>query len=346
MNRKLLILTIAAADLLCGCAAALPGEEAPHLESDTARMARTIAVLASDSLGGRRAGSGDDLRAARYLEEELRAAGCEALWPQMAVPVDLSEVSEGRRYPLAGPWNRETLNLAAIIRSDRPEADKVLLGAHYDHVGSYRYDVEMPRIGLYIPAGELLRGANDNASGTAAVVELARLLRPYRDRFRRDLVVALFGAEELGLVGSRRMERMLRDSMIRVGHMVNLEMLGRMRGDTLLVEGGRIADLGPLVARTPKSDTTLRVAADPEQMSMGSDHASFAKRMIPVSFFVTTDHSTLHRPTDTPESLDMEGMKRAVDYIAAYLYELLTAETLPPLVIDRRATEERATEVP
>lgn len=320
--------------ILCaGCAAT---DTPPRLESDAARMARTVAVLASDSLGGRRAGSGDDLRAARYLEERLREAGCEPLWRNMTVAVDLSGVSDARREALAGPWNAESRNIVAVVRSRHPEADKLLVGAHYDHLGRYRYDVGLPRIGLYIAAGELLPGANDNASGTAAVVELARLLRPYADRFRRDLVVALFGAEELGIVGSRQLERMLRDSSLRIGHMVNLEMLGRMRGDTLLLEGGRIADLSPAVARTPRRDTALRVVAEPEHLSMGSDHYAFAERMIPVSFFVTTDHSTLHRPTDTPESLDMQGMKRAVDYIADYLYGLLTADRLPPLRLDRR----------
>ncbi len=318
--------------VLAGCT----GHDRPPLASDPDRMLRTIEVLASDSLGGRRAGSGDDLRAARYLEERLRDAGCEPLWHDMAVAVDLRGVDEGRRQALAGPWLAESRNIVAVVRSRHPEADKLLIGAHYDHAGRYRVDVRMPRIGLHIAAGELLPGANDNASGTAAVVELARLLRPYADRFRRDLVVALFGAEELGIVGSRQLERMLRDSSVRIGHMVNLEMLGRMRGDTLLLQGGRIADLGPFVARTPRRDTALRLVAEPERLSMGSDHYAFAQRMIPVSFFVTTDHATLHRPTDTPESLDMQGMKRAVDYIADYLYGLLTADRLPPLRIDRR----------
>lgn len=331
LYEKLTVWIVILGMLCAGCAA---HDTPPRLESDTGQMARTVAVLASDSLGGRRAGSGDDLRAAHYLEERLREAGCEPLWRNMTVAVDLSGVSDARRKALAGSWNAESRNIVAVVRSRHPEADKLLVGAHYDHMGRYRFDMTVS--GTHIDAGTLLPGANDNASGTAAVVELARLLRPYADRFRRDLIVALFGAEELGIVGSRQLERMLRDSSIRIGHMVNLEMLGRMRGDTLLLQGSRIADLSPAVARTPRRDTALRVVAEPEHLSMGSDHYAFAERMIPVSFFVTTDHSTLHRPTDTPESLDMQGMKRAVDYIADYLYGLLTADCLPPLRLDRR----------
>lgn len=77
----------------------------------------------------------------------------------------------------------------------------------------------------------MLRGANDNASGAVAVTEIARRLRPYARDFKRDLVLTLFSAEELGLVGSRLMATMLRDSAVNVGYMVNLEMLGRLKED-------------------------------------------------------------------------------------------------------------------
>lgn len=127
---------------------------------------------------------------------------------------------------------------------------------------------------------------------------------------------------------SSHLESMLRDSSLVVGHMVNMDMLGRMRGDTLVLHGDALAPLDGLVERTPCPDS-LRVCSVPDRFSIGSDHLSFALNKIPVSFFSTSDESTLHLPTDTPESLDMRGMERAVDYIAAYVYELLTADKLP-----------------
>ena len=175
----------------------------------------------------------------------------------------------------------------------------------------------------------MLYGANDNASGTAAVVEIARCLQPYADTFRRDLVVALFGAEEMGLVGSRHLERMLRDSMVTVGHMVNLEMLGRMRGDTLRLQGEALSPVSLVAAEVGESDS-LRIDLS-TGFSIGSDHFTFASKMVPVSFFATTDISTLHTVDDTPGSLDMEGMERAVNYIMRYLYKLLTLDELPEL---------------
>ena len=283
-----------------------------------------IEALASDSQEGRRAASGNDMRAARYLAEELREAGCEPLWEEMAVPFEMGDAAErnGMRDILDGEWNDSSCNVVAVIRSGRPDAEKILLGAHYDHMGRFKRDKGAAE------AGVVLYGANDNASGVAAVAEIARLLAPYAAEFKRDLIVALFGAEEMGIVGSRRLERMLRDSSVVVGHMVNLEMLGRMRGDTLVLQGGATCRSDEVAESVPRPDSLFVHVAD--EFSVGSDHIAFARRMIPVSFFVTTDCSTLHRATDTPESLDMRGMEKAVNYIAEYPRRLLEADDLPP----------------
>ena len=296
----------------------------PSMECDPTAMYATIKTLCADSLGGRRAGSGNDLRAARLLADELHAAGCEPLWREALVPFCIPAGRRGMDKVLAGEWCDTSYNVVMVVRSRYPDAEKVLLGAHYDHLGLFKADK-----GVRHKAGNMLYGANDNASGTAAVVEVARLLQPYADTFRRDLVVALFGAEEMGLVGSRHLERMLRDSMVTVGHMVNLEMLGRMRGDTLLLQGEMLSPVSLVAAETGAADS-LRIDLS-TGFSIGSDHFSFASKMIPVSFFATTDISTLHTVDDTPESLDMAGMERAVNYIMRYLYKLLTLDELPEL---------------
>ena len=111
--------------------------------------------------------------------------------------------------------------------------------------------------------------------------------------------------------------------------MVNLEMLGRMRGDTLLLQGEMLSPVSLVAAETGAADS-LRIDLS-TGFSIGSDHFSFASKMIPVSFFATTDISTLHTVDDTPESLDMAGMERAVNYIMRYVYTLLTTERLPEL---------------
>ena len=298
----------------------------PSLECDPEAIYSTIKTLCADSLAGRRAGSGNDLRAARMLAEKLREAGCQPLWRDALVPFSMDGAAKNRGMDkvLAGEWCDTSYNVVMVVRSRYPDAEKVLLGAHYDHLGLFKADK-----GVRHKADDMLYGANDNASGTAAVVEVARLLQPYADTFRRDLVVALFGAEEMGLVGSRHLERMLRDSMVTVGHMVNLEMLGRMRGDTLRLQGEALSPVSLVAAEVGESDS-LRIDLS-TGFSIGSDHFTFASKMVPVSFFATTDISTLHTVDDTPESLDMAGMERAVNYIMRYVYTLLTTERLPEL---------------
>lgn len=320
---------VAAAALaaICMVASAGCGRAArPSLECDPEAIYSTIKTLCADSLAGRRAGSGNDLRAARLLAEKLREAGCQPLWREALVPfcMDGAAKNRGMDRVLAGEWCDTSYNVVMVVRSRYPDAEKVLLGAHYDHLGLFKADK-----GVRHKTGNMLYGANDNASGTAAVVEVARLLQPYADTFRRDLVVALFGAEEMGLVGSRHLERMLRDSMVTVGHMVNLEMLGRMRGDTLRLQGEALSPVSLVAAEVGESDS-LRIDLS-TGFSIGSDHFTFASKMVPVSFFATTDISTLHTVDDTPGSLDMEGMERAVNYITRYLYKLLTLDELPEL---------------
>lgn len=298
----------------------------PSMKCDPEAMYATIETLCSDSLAGRRAGSGNDLRAALFLASELNTIGCTPLWHQALVPFSMDGAAErrGMEKVLAGEWHDSSYNVVMTIRSHYPDAEKVLLGAHYDHLGLFKADK-----GLRHKTGDMLRGANDNASGTAAVVEIARCLKPYADKFKRDLIVALFGAEEMGLVGSRHLERMLRDSLVTVGHMVNLEMLGRMRGDTLLLQGEMLSPVSRVVEAVNNPDS-LRIELS-TRFSIGSDHFTFTSKMIPTSFFITTDISTLHTVIDTPESLDMEGMEQAVNYITRYVYTLLTSDQLPKL---------------
>ena len=178
----------------------------PPMACDSEAMYAAIAALCADSMAGRRAASGGDLRAARMLADMMEEARCEPLWEGAVVPFHLGKAlnvegdnwADAMRTNLPGPWRDSTYNVAMVIRSGYPDAPKVLLGAHYDHIGR-----------LFIASAGMkdtliLRGANDNASGAVAVTEIARRLRPYACDFKRDLVVALFGAEEMGMAGSRQ----------------------------------------------------------------------------------------------------------------------------------------------
>lgn len=299
------------------------------MECDREAMYATIEALCADSMAGRRAASGGDLRAVRMLSGMMEKAGCEPLWEKSVVPFHLYDAfktlnirwADVSKSYFPGPWRDSTYNVAMVIRSGYPDAPKVLLGAHYDHMGK-----------LFIASAGMkdtlmLRGANDNASGSAAVVEIARRLRPYARDFKRDLVVALFGAEELGMVGSQYMAMMLRDSSVNVGYMVNLEMLGRLKEDNFRMHLF-VDDMDAMKQISVPNVDSLSVGVVMKN-SGASDHLSFTAMGIPASMFATDDYTTLHRDTDTPESLNMEGMERVVNYITRNVYVLLTAERLP-----------------
>ena len=152
---------VAAAALaaICMVASAGCGREArPSMECDPTAMYATIKTLCADSLGGRRAGSGNDLRAARLLADELHAAGCEPLWREALVPFCIPAGRRGMDKVLAGEWRDSSYNVVMTIRSRHPDAEKVLLGAHYDHLGLFKADK-----GVRHKAGNMLYGANDNA---------------------------------------------------------------------------------------------------------------------------------------------------------------------------------------
>lgn len=299
------------------------------MECDRGAMYAAIEALCADSMAGRRAASGGDLRAARMLAGMMEKAGCEPLWEEAVVPFHLYDAFKtlnihwrdvSKSY-FPGPWRDSTYNVAMVIRSGYPDAPKVLLGAHYDHIGR-----------LFIASAGMkdtlmLRGANDNASGAVAVTEIARRLRPYACDFKRDLVVALFGAEEMGMAGSRHLAAMLRDSAVKVGYMVNLEMLGRLKEDNFRMH--LFVDDMDAMERISVPNVDPLLVGVVMNNSGASDHLSFTAMGVPATMFVTDDYATLHQDTDTPESLNMEGMERVVNYIIRYVYALLTAERLP-----------------
>lgn len=296
---------------------------------DREAMYETIEALCADSMAGRRAASGGDLRAARMLAGMMEKAGCEPLWEEAVVPFHLENTMKtlhtgnldfAKRF-FAGPWRDSTYNVTMVIRSGYPDAPKVVLGAHYDHIGKVVNGDSGTKDTL------MLRGANDNASGAVAVMEIARRLRPYARDFKRDLVLTLFSAEEMGLVGSRLMATMLRDSAVNVGYMVNLEMLGRLKEDNFRMHLF-VDDMDAMKQISVPNVDSLSVGVVMNN-SGASDHLSFTAMGIPAALFATDDMATLHQATDTPESLNMEGMERVVNYIMRNVYALLTAERLP-----------------
>ncbi len=197
-------------------------------------------------------------------------------------------------------------NVMACLPGTGPHADEwVVVGAHYDHLGK-------GQLGHMLgAAGSVYHGADDNASGTAAVLELAAKLRA-AGPLPRSVLFVLFTGEEEGLIGSDFFVKHPPVPLDHVAAMLNLDMVGRLKGDDLLIGGagtarGFDALVAAAVAGTGLHTTTF------ERGGLGpSDHMSFALQHVPVLFLFTGLHADYHRPTDTADKINYAGIDRIV----------------------------------
>jgi hypothetical protein len=196
-------------------------------------------------------------------------------------------------------------NVVGIVRGAAPAraGEAVVIGAHYDHLGtSGRFSLTPDA------SGQIHNGADDNASGTAALIEIARLAAANRQALPRSLVFVAFAGEELGLLGSRHY---LSDAPIAPDQtvaMINLDMVGRSNG-RILVSGLETAPDLAADLEAAETGLTLTVSrtATGSATAGASDHLSFELRQIPAIFFFSGLHADYHRPTDDWEKIDASG---------------------------------------
>jgi len=202
-----------------------------------------------------------------------------------------------------------------------PAAETVVLGAHYDHLGFGGVNSAAPGVNA------VHHGADDNASGTALLIEVARRLAAAGPLPRTVLFVA-FSGEERGLLGSGHYTANAPLPLADTVAMVNLDMVGRLNADKLIVQGADTGTgLDPLIDRLGAAGT-FTIAK--ESGGFGpSDHASFYARKIPVLHLFTGSHADYHRPTDTAEKINYEGMERIATLVTDLVRELASAPERP-----------------
>lgn len=213
-----------------------------------------------------------------------------------------------------------------ITASDpsQPARDVVILGAHYDHLGYGDSNSLAPG------TRAVHHGADDNASGTAMLIEVARQLRLEGPLPRTVLFVA-FAGEERGLLGSSHYTANPLLPLNRTAAMVNLDMVGRLDDNTLVIHGtGTGTGIDSLVDRLTTAEG-FTIAKEPGGFGP-SDHASFYARKIPVLHVFTGSHADYHRPTDTADKINYEGMARISRLITAVVRELASVPTPPEYI--------------
>jgi aminopeptidase YwaD len=201
--------------------------------------------------------------------------------------------------------------LGYLSGSDSILKNEVLvIGAHFDHLGmggEGSGSLNPDTIAIH-------HGADDNASGTAGILELAQYLSSQSPKFKRSLLFIAFTGEELGVLGSDYYVKHPYFTLDKTIAMLNMDMIGRMKDSILVVEGmGTSPDFEKLVKSENKDSLTLRLKPD----GFGpSDQASFYKKDLPVMFFFTNLHSDYHKPSDTWEKINYAGEQKVVEMAA------------------------------
>jgi hypothetical protein len=216
---------------------------------------------------------------------------------------------------------KKTDNVVGILPGSDPRLkdENIVIGAHYDHVGLGYFgtrDVSTE--------GQIHHGADDNASGTAVVLNLAKRLSDESERLPRTIVFVAFTGEELGLYGSRQYVTYPPFPIGSTKAMLNLDMVGRMRENRLTVFGIDTAkEFSSFVTEAAKQ---VGVEVKPASGIGQSDHFSFYNKDIPALHFFTGTHSDYHRPTDTWEKLNTEGMAKVSDLVLTMVKKIAAAE--------------------
>ncbi len=310
---------------MSACAPAFLGAPTTPV-ADSAAIQRDIAYLASDALEGRLTGTPGNDSAAAYIERRyasLKLSSPFAGFVQQFDALSAEDAHLGRTTP------RHSQNVVALIHgTDRAlRGEYVVNGAHYDHLGrstDFALDPE---------AKDAIRnGADDNASGTAAVMELARIFhaRPAR----RSLMFVNFSGEELGLLGSHWFadhSPVPTDSIVT---MVNFDMIGRLREDKLIVYGrGTARELTAIVDSVNGAVPDAHFSISGSDDGFGpSDHSSFYAKDIPVLHFFTDIHDDYHRATDDADKINFAGEARVVDLSAGVTRAIADRQMRPTFV--------------
>lgn len=291
MKRFLLILAALSVSLI-----SLFGNPTGSLQE---RLGAHIEYLASHDLAGRLAGSEGGKRAAEYVADAFAAVG--------VVPFR----AEGYFHP----FNDGSLRNVVGCIEGKSSDTYIIIGAHYDHLGVSR-------------RGKVFRGADDNASGVAALIEVARLVAESGYKPRHTLVFIAFDAEEKGLWGSSAFAAGVPQGSLRA--MINMDMVGRLHDGALAVEGtGTLAGSCEVVTELAERHNLPVEPKEFERMPLtATDTYGFALRGAPTLALTTGLHKEYHQPSDTPEKIDLRGLELITHFAADLLRETDSNENL------------------
>jgi len=300
----------------------LPEPEAMRLDPVRAdELAEHVDVLAADLFEGREVGTKGARLAAGYLVDALetidglRPAGSDGWFHEFRF-----------RYPDRERFEKTPgRNVAALLPGSDAELfdEVVVVGAHYDHVGYGRHGNSLG------DAGRVHNGADDNASGTAAVLEIAEALATRPGGTRRSILFLFFSGEEIGLAGSRAFVEAPTVPLDAIVAMLNLDMIGRVQRDTLLVGGTGTSPGFSALVRGLCGEMGIDLVEETAGTAP-SDNLAFYEAGIPSMFVFSGVHGDYHRPGDDSWRVNAEGMRLATELVLAILDRIDARDEPPP----------------
>ncbi len=278
------------------------------------RLQNHVAVLSADSMEGRGLGTAGKIRAKHYIADQFRSIGLETFGEDHFHHFDL-------RIGLA--WVPGT-NVVGYLRGSDPSLrdEYIVLGAHYDHLGYVYRDGE--RV--------LFPGADDNASGTAAIIELARFFKTNPGLAGRSIVFIAFDAEESGLLGASKFVEgngVFNVEQARI--MFSLDMIGMYSSNKgLEMTGIGMLEGGEVLAEAVAEAHGVRLRDTSANLAFRTDTRPFGNLGIPAVHVFTGLESPYHKPEDTYDLLDYEGMALITSYMKTLVAELSIVPELNP----------------
>ena len=254
---------------------------------------KTLSYLASDEMEGRKPGNPGNFIAVSFIKKEFESYGLET---------HLQKFTYTFRWRVGLiRWRTVEIEVMNVIGVLKGTSDKhVVIGAHMDHLG---LDGD----------GNAYNGADDNASGTTAILELAEAFGKSDARPKDTIVFIAFNAEELGLLGSKHY---VSDPLLPLDDcklMINLDMVGRLRGTTVTAQGGNLSR--SVTQLVDKLDDNYPFDVNITAAGNRSDHAPFNWSGVPVLFFHTGTHPQYHRITDDPDLINYEGLVNIAKFV-------------------------------
>jgi len=275
-----------------------------HLDSIEICLKENVAYLTDPARLGRGAGTPQELEAAKYLYRQLEKAGVVMLTPE-----------SGEDFYIAMQGDTiHSRNVIGIVEGYDPKLknEYVVVGAHFDHLGTSVLKKDgKDQLQIYY-------GADDNASGVATLLEVAKQVSAQHFLFRRSVIFALFGAEELGMVGSWYFLNRSFQEVDDIVAMINLDMVGRSGRDNRMQVFTADANVELMEIINALSGRALSIAPEYTPTDyFPSDHRLFYEKGIPVALFTSGVHRDYHTVRDTPDKLDYNQMERLSEYVFA-----------------------------